>query len=54
MSDKILKIAISLRVVETENYGEKRDAISQDWPQFFEKLKFNEFNHFFHPSFIVW
>lgn len=41
MSDKILKIAISLRVVETENYGEKRDAISQDWPQFFEKLKFN-------------
>jgi hypothetical protein len=20
----------------------------------FEKLNFNEFNHFFHPSFIVW
>jgi len=41
MSDKFLKIAISLRIVETENYEEKRDAISQDWPQFFEKLKFN-------------
>ncbi len=32
------KIGISLRIVKDPNYGEKRDAISHDWSQFFEKL----------------
>lgn len=35
------KIGISLRVVEAPNYHEKRDALSQDWPAFLEKLHFN-------------
>jgi len=34
------KIGISLRVIKDPNYGEKRDAISHDWPRFFEKLNF--------------
>ncbi len=34
----VKKIGISLRIVKDANYGEKRDAISHDWPQFFEKL----------------
>jgi len=38
MNDKKLKIGISLRVVNAEHYEEKRDALSQEWPQFFEKL----------------
>lgn len=41
MNKKNLKIAISLRIVKTENYEEKRDSLSQDWPQFFEKLNLN-------------
>ena len=35
-----IKIAISLRITDTVNYDEKRDALSHDWPPFFEKLKF--------------
>ncbi len=38
MSDKKLKIGISLRIVKSESYEEKRDVLSQNWPQFFEKL----------------
>ena len=38
MEKKRLKIGISLRIVSAENYDEKRDALSKDWPQFFEKL----------------
>jgi len=34
------KIGISLRVVENQNYEERRDAISHDWSQFFEELNF--------------
>lgn len=39
------KIGISLRVVTAQNYDEKRDALSQDWPIFLEKLNL-------HPIFI--
>ena len=35
------KIGISLRVVNAVNYDEKRDALSQDWPVFLEKLGLN-------------
>ena len=35
------KIGISLRVVTAQNYVEKRDALSQDWPIFLEKLNVN-------------
>ncbi len=35
------KIGISLRVVNASNYNEKRDALSQDWPVFLEKLHLN-------------
>lgn len=38
MKKKKLKIGISLRIVNAESYDEKRDALSQDWPEFFEKL----------------
>lgn len=38
MKKKKLKIGISLRILNAESYDEKRDALSQDWPQFFEKL----------------
>ena len=32
------KIAVSLRIVEASNYKEKRDALSHDWVEFFEKI----------------
>lgn len=35
------RIGISLRVVNANTYNEKRDALSQDWPVFLEKLNFN-------------
>lgn len=35
------RIGISLRVVNAQNYDEKRDALSQDWPIFLEKLNLN-------------
>ena len=35
------RIGISLRVVKTDTYNEKRDALSQDWPVFLEKLNCN-------------
>lgn len=35
------RIGISLRVVEATNYKEKRDALSQDWPLFLDKLGLN-------------
>ena len=38
MCTQKLKIAISLRIMGTKNYSEKRDGLSQDWPKFFEKL----------------
>lgn len=41
MKNKKLTIGISLRVVESTDYNEKRDALSQDWPKFFEKLGIN-------------
>ena len=41
MKNKKLKIGISLRVVENTDYNEKRDALSHDWSQFFEKLGIN-------------
>jgi len=34
----MMKIGISLRVVNAQNYSEKRDALSHDWLPFFEKL----------------
>ena len=37
MDDKI-KIGISQRIVNEQNYVEKRDAISHDWPNFLEKI----------------
>ena len=39
--NKKLTIGISLRVVESPSYNEKRDALSQDWSVFFEKLGIN-------------
>ena len=41
MKNKKTTIGISLRVVENTDYNEKRDALSQDWPKFFEKLEIN-------------
>ena len=41
MKNKKLTIGISLRVVESTDYNEKRDALSQDWSQFFERLGIN-------------
>ena len=41
MKNKKLKIGISLRVVENTDYNEKRDALSHDLSQFFEKLGIN-------------
>jgi len=35
-----IKIGISLRISDAPNYSEKRDALSHDWPRFFEKLNF--------------
>ena len=39
MPEKI-KIGISLRITEAQNYAEKRDSLSHDWIRFFEKLGF--------------
>ena len=41
MKNKKLTIGISLRVVGNTDYNEKRDALSQDWSKFFEKLEIN-------------
>lgn len=38
MTDKKIKIAISLRLSQAQNYSEKRDALSRDWPIFIEKI----------------
>lgn len=38
MNNQKNKIGISLRVIKAENYLEKRDGLSQDWPEFFKKL----------------
>tara|TARA_B110001454_G_scaffold219119_1_gene250133 strand:+ start:3613 stop:4290 length:678 start_codon:yes stop_codon:yes gene_type:complete len=38
MNNQESKIGISLRVIKAENYLEKRDGLSQDWPEFFKKL----------------
>jgi putative glutamine amidotransferase len=38
MSDSKIRIGISLRIVESINYIEKRDALSHDWPPLIEKL----------------
>lgn len=35
------KIGISSRIVFAENYDEKRDAISHDWPQLLQKIESN-------------
>ena len=32
------KVAISLRVIETDTYKETRDALSEDWGYFFDKV----------------
>jgi len=37
-SNSLKKIGISLRIVKAQNYPEKRDALSHDWPPFFEKI----------------
>ena len=34
----MIKIGITTRVVSSETYSEKRDAISQDWTKFLEKI----------------
>ena len=36
MSNK--KIGITSRIVNASNYDEQRDALSQDWPPFLEKI----------------
>jgi len=41
MINSKLKIGISSRIVNSEKYDEKRDAISHDWPQFIEKIGAN-------------
>ena len=38
MTSKKLKIAISLRLSQAQNYSEKRDALSRDWPILLEKI----------------
>lgn len=40
MTSSKTKIGITLRIVNAENYSEKRDALSHDWPEFFEKMDF--------------
>ena len=35
------KIGISLRITNSQNYVEKRDSISHDWPVFLEQLGFS-------------
>jgi N5-(cytidine 5'-diphosphoramidyl)-L-glutamine hydrolase len=34
----MIRIGISLRIVNATTYSEKRDALSHEWPQFLEKL----------------
>ena len=41
MINSKLKIGISSRIINAENYDEKRDAISHDWPQLLEKIESN-------------
>ena len=41
MSETKPIIGISLRIVSAPGYNEKRDALSQDWTKFFEKLGVN-------------
>ena len=38
MNGKKQRIGITLRVVKSSTYNEKRDALSQDWPTFLEKI----------------
>lgn len=38
MNNQKIKIGISLRVINAENYSEKRDGLSQDWSEFFKKF----------------
>lgn len=38
MTKNLTKIAISLRIIYEDRYFEKRDGLSQEWPQFFSKL----------------
>ena len=38
MTDSKIKIGISLRVTNAEQYSEKRDALSHDWTLFFERI----------------
>jgi len=38
MGNKLMKIAISLRLSQAQNYDEKRDALSCDWPIFLDKM----------------
>ena len=41
MINSKFKIGISSRIINAENYDEKRDAISHDWPQLLEKIESN-------------
>lgn len=36
-----LRVGISLRIMNAQNYDEKRDALSHDWPIFLERLNIN-------------
>ena len=38
MNNSKIRLGISLRVLESQNYEEKRDALSHDWPPLLEKL----------------
>lgn len=38
MASKKLKIAITLRLSQAQNYSEKRDALSREWPIFLENI----------------
>ena len=38
MTDSKIKIGISLRITNAEQYSEKRDALSHDWTLFFEGI----------------
>ncbi len=40
MDDRKKRIALSLRIIESTDYDEKRDALSHDWPFILEKLNF--------------
>jgi len=40
-NNKKLNIGISLRVTKAENYEEKRDTLSHDWPPLLEKINSN-------------